>query len=94
MATNFINFIFCYDLICFLYRYAAVCQGNVDDGEIEVMSLKTRSTENVLFKQDDNDICFIRFDQILEILPEPTIVMQGNRVLYKFPKKINVQERS
>lgn len=59
--------------ICnFKYKYVVVAQEEMDDdGEVKVMCLKTIKDCGKLFRADENDISYIRFEQIIKILPEP-----------------------
>nr|CAH7750639.1 unnamed protein product [Callosobruchus chinensis] len=75
------------------YRYVAVCTSNMEDGEVQVSFLRVCSGENIcLFKLESDDSSYIKHDQILEILPEPSLVLKGNRIYYKFKSRINVFE--
>ncbi len=58
------------------------------------MSLKTTNNAKKLFRTDDNDISYIYFDKVLQILPEPKIKLQGGRVYYEFPHAIDVFQKS
>lgn len=76
------------------YQYVAICQGIEDDNEIRVMFLKTVSGNQAkMFKLNEEDIAYVSFDQIKAILPEPTQVMKGNRIYYKFEKAVNIWEK-
>lgn len=80
------------------YRYVAVCQSDFDedDGEIKVAFLKLCDQEKgAVFKFDDeNDVSYIKENQILEVLPEPELIIKGHRVYYKFPRLVDVFERA
>lgn len=77
------------------YTYAAICQSNLEDNDVKVLFFKScaSTSENQLFKLNESDVSYINFEQIISILPTPNIVLQGNRVYYKFPGKIDVNER-
>lgn len=77
------------------YRYAGVCSSDFDEeeGDIRVTFLKVSNEDGTLFKINDNDMSDVKWEQILTILPVPNILMKGNRVLYKFPKPVDVFEK-
>ncbi|CAH0553265.1 unnamed protein product [Brassicogethes aeneus] len=79
------------------YRYVGVCQSDIDnDGEVTVTFLKLIDDQKNLqtFKLDENDKSYILQDQILEVLPEPSLLLKGNRVFYRFQKNVDVFESS
>lgn len=77
------------------YRYAGVCSSNfdVEQREILVTFLKICDDNGTLFKLDDNDVANVKWEQILKKLPMPNIVIQGNRLFYKFLKPVDVFEK-
>lgn len=77
------------------YRYIAVCQSDVEiDGEIKVTFLKLCDNEKEqIFKLDEKDVSYINEEQILKVLPEPDLILKGNRVFYKFMKPVEIFER-
>lgn len=77
------------------YRYAGVCSSDFDEeeGDIRVTFLKISNEDGTLFKINDNDMSDVKWEQILTKLPVPNIFMKGNRVLYKFPKPVDVFEK-
>lgn len=73
--------------------YAAICQTNVDENEDVKVCFFKRSgikKESQIFILNDEDSSFINLQQITEILPTPNIILQGNRLFYKFSNNINV----
>lgn len=78
------------------YRYAAVCQGNVEeDGEVKITCLNVISGSCAkLFKINESDTSYVDFGQILGILPNPKIKLKGNRVFYEFERRVDVFEKS
>lgn len=76
------------------YRYAGVCSSDFDEeeGDIRVTFLKV-SNEEILFKINDNEMSDVKWGQILTILPVSNILMKDNRVLYKFPKPVDIFEK-
>lgn len=76
------------------YRYVAVCQSDVeDDGDVKIMCLKLSGESGNRFRVDEKDVSYVNFDQILYILPTPSLVMQGNRVTYNFNIKVDIYEK-
>lgn len=76
------------------YRYVAVCQSEFEDDEIKVAFLKLSDpVKGDTFKLgEDDDISYIKEEQIIEVLPEPNLIIKGHRIYYKFPKPVNVFE--
>lgn len=76
------------------YSFAAVCTKVCkaeDDGDFVVMFLNKHNTEGTAFVTNEDDESPIDFKQVLAILPEPKMLMKGlNRVVYEFPRKLNV----
>ncbi|CAG9818887.1 unnamed protein product [Phaedon cochleariae] len=65
------------------YNYVGVCQTEIEeDGEVKVLFLKICDQHNQLFKMDDNDISHVTSEQILSVLPEPKLILKGDRVYY------------
>lgn len=75
------------------YKYVAVCQSDIEDNEIKVAFLKLCDFQTKdLFKLKENDLSYLKKEQILQVLPEPKLVLKGCRVYYKFPTSIDVFE--
>ncbi|CAG4969983.1 unnamed protein product [Parnassius apollo] len=76
------------------YRYVAVCMGEVDeeDGKIRVTFLKTTGNDGKLFKIDDNWYD-LPVEDILLKLPQPSLLLKGERIFYKFPNALDVFEK-
>ena len=77
------------------YRYVVVCHSPVEDGgEVKVTCLNAKGAgpNAKVFKVDENDTPYVDFTQILGILPNPKIILKGQRVLYEFKKNIDVFE--
>lgn len=75
------------------YRYVGICSGFEDDGEILVQFLRSCNDTSTLFKVKDNDKGFVRLDDIIIKLPQPTIVISGDRVFLKFQNPVDVYEQ-
>lgn len=76
-----------------IYKYVAVAQGEIEDAEVKVMFLKSASGQDSnLFVMDDEDVAYISYIQILEILPEPDIKVMGNRIFYSFKCKLDLEK--
>lgn len=78
------------------YKYIGVCQGELDEEEVLVTFLKIVSKKQddpQLFKLDDADKSYITEEQIIDILPEPNLILKGNRIFYTFKDTINVFEK-
>lgn len=79
------------------YKYAAVCQGPVDDdGEVEVVFLRLTNstyTSGQLFRLDERDVSHVSFDQIKCVLNKPILVTKGKRKYYKFLHELDIYEK-
>lgn len=76
------------------YRYAGICQKPVDeDGEVQIMSLKVVGDSGNFFITDEDDVFEVPFENIICILPNPTLKLKGNRTYYEFPTEIDVLEK-
>lgn len=74
-----------------VYNYVAVCQSSVceEEGEVQVMFMRTCDSSKKLFRTDENDVKFIQFEQIKKILKTPELKISGlNRVQYVFHESI------
>lgn len=77
------------------YRYVGVCQEyDAVDGELKVAFFRVTGENGQLFRLMEEDISYVEFDQIISILPNPQLVMKGNRVYYRFPFPIDVFEKA
>lgn len=77
------------------YTYAAICQTSVDsEMDVRVLCLNKVSNSNRLFRVNTEESePYIKFSQILEIIPEPEIKFNGERMYYNFPVDITVCEK-
>lgn len=72
-------------------QFLAVVQGEVDEScEVKVMFLKSVNTDNILFYVDEKDVSYISISQIVAVLGQPTLVLKGDRIYYKFKNPIPV----
>lgn len=78
------------------FRYVGVCQSQIDDdGEVKVTFFKVISGNNgKIFRIDEEDTSYVIFNKILGILPNPKIILKGDRIFYEFPKPVDVFENS
>lgn len=76
------------------YRYAAVCSKYDDeDGELTVAFLKVCNDDGTEFNLNDNDIADVPYEDVIEKLPVPKLVIKRNITFYKFNKPVNVYEK-
>ncbi|KAI8420458.1 hypothetical protein MSG28_008946 [Choristoneura fumiferana] len=76
------------------YRYAAICSKYDDeDGELTVAFLQVCNQNGTEFKLNDRDIADVPYEDVIEKLPVPKIVISKNTTFYKFNKSINVYEK-
>lgn len=75
------------------YRYLCIIEDiDLEDGEIKVTSLKCLNSERKVFSLVESDVSFITVNQIIGITPEPSILMKGERMYYKFSKALDIFE--
>ncbi|KAK9700977.1 hypothetical protein QE152_g30896 [Popillia japonica] len=72
-----------------IYKYACIVQAVYEDGDVEVMALKSINKSKTKFYQDKNDVSFIKISQIVEVLPAPLIAKSTDEMRYEFLKPIN-----
>lgn len=76
------------------YRYAAICSCYDDEeGELTVTFLKVCNEEGKLFKLEEHDVADVPYEDVIEKLPIPSLIVKGDRVFYKFKKAVNVLEK-
>lgn len=77
------------------YRYACIVQGkDDDDGEVFVQGLKLLNAKSNEFIVNDKDLSSVKYEDIVQNLDEPTIVLKnGRQIVYKFKKSIDVFEK-
>lgn len=79
--------------VCF--RYVATCQTCVDDDDGEMLVTFLRSVRNNIrkFKLEPKDISYIDFEQIISIIPTPTLKKEKSQEYYYFDNDIDVFEK-
>lgn len=77
------------------YRYVGVCSSELDEdnGEILVTFLKCCNDSATLFKVDEKDTSYIPLEQMCRQLPQPELVVQGDRIFLKFQTPVDIFER-
>lgn len=78
------------------FIYACIVQQPPEEDssdELSVMALKSIDFTKKVFVANEDDVSFVQVKSVLGILPNPQLVMQGNRCRYVFGKKINVFEK-
>lgn len=77
------------------YRYVAVAQNEIEeDGEVRVMFLKVWEFNNKqVFRPNERDISYVIFDDILDVLPTPSMIFQNNKAFYEFNLEVDVFEK-
>lgn len=71
-------------------QFVGVSQSEIEDGEITVVFCKPTSGDKPSFYADEMDISSIDCKQIVEILPNPNLMMRGQRAFFKFNYPLNV----
>lgn len=76
------------------YRYAAICSKyDNKDGELTFIFLKVCNEYGTDFKINDNDIADVPYEDDIEKLPVPNLIVKRNTVFYKLKKPVNVYEK-
>lgn len=77
------------------YSYVAICQTSIDSmGDVKVLCLRSTNSSKEIFKVNtDEEEPHVTLQQIKKVLPTPEIVFVGERMFYKFPSKVLVQEK-
>lgn len=76
------------------YRYAAVINEiDEEENDLRVTFLKICDGKVQTFKIDENDISDVSFDQVIQKLDSPDLILKGKRVFYKFPALVDVFEQ-
>lgn len=72
------------------YKYVCIIQKVLKNSEAEVLGMNCCDENKTIFKPNDKDISFIKFDQILRKLSNPKIIIAGERLKYQFLTPIEV----
>ncbi|CAH2095385.1 unnamed protein product [Euphydryas editha] len=76
------------------YTYLGVAKSEVDEeGEIKIMFYKTVDGTGKRFKAVETDISYEPYENILEIVPNPKMIVKGKRVYFDFDQPLNVFEK-
>lgn len=77
-----------------LYRYVCCIQRkDDDDGEVFVQGLTINNNKPDEFIIKDEKDFVVNFNDIVELLEEPKIIIKNRSIVYKFPKPVNVYEK-
>lgn len=69
--------------------FIGICQSGLCNDEVLVMFMKNCSKDNSLYVYNEQDVSTVTINQILKVLPTPTILLKGNRAFYKFNQQIS-----
>ncbi|CAH0560707.1 unnamed protein product [Brassicogethes aeneus] len=72
------------------YKYVCIIQKVFENSEVEVLGMNCCDENKTIFKPNDKDISFIKLNQILKKLPNPKIIIAGERLKYQFLTPIEV----
>lgn len=75
------------------YKYVGIAQSGVEDEYLKVLFLHSIDSTKKNFKVQDDDISYIKTDEIITILPNPCLLMKGRSVYYNFNFSIDVAEK-
>lgn len=72
------------------HQFVAVCQSKIINDEFEVMFLKNCGNNKALFCANENDVSFVNLSEVVDVLPDPTIVVKGDRIFHKFETPVSI----
>lgn len=76
------------------YSYAGVAKSTVDEeGDVLVMFLKMVDDSGRLFKLVENDVSDVHFDDLIKVLPAPSVIKKGKRQYFQFEEPLSVFEK-
>lgn len=75
-----------------IYRYVAIVQDVTDEGEIEVLGMKSLDDQRRIFKAVENDEFSIEFPDIIALLPNPELKDFNGQEAYFFNQVVDVNE--
>jgi len=74
------------------FHYVCCVEKQNEDKSITVNGLKQLGNSSTEFIVTENDNCEISTDQVLQVLPNPNLLLKKRKVVYLFPFKVNVKE--
>ncbi|XP_073947824.1 uncharacterized protein [Choristoneura fumiferana] len=78
-------------------KYSYVCKALTpveEDGEVKVMFLRVIGKKDAkIFRLDEQDISYVDYQDVIEILPAPAVVIKGRRIYHHFRKSISIFEK-
>lgn len=75
------------------YKYVCVVQSLLEDGDVEVMGLRSVNKEKTMFTPNEIDTSVVSKDDTVAVLLNPTLAEEGRKVCYKFNASIDVYEK-
>lgn len=77
------------------YKYVCVVQKkDEDDGEIAIIGLKSLDETCSDFYINEMIVSYITIDNVTAILPKPDTKFVGRKMIYSFPGKVDIFEKS
>ncbi|CAH1114672.1 unnamed protein product [Psylliodes chrysocephalus] len=77
------------------YKYVCVVQKkDEDDGEIAIIGLKSLDETCSDFYINEMIVSYITIDNVTAILPKPVTKFVGRKMIYSFPGKVDIFEKS
>ena len=64
-----------------------------DENELRVTFLKICAHNAQTFRIDNKDISDVSFEQVIQKLDNPDLIIKGERIFYKFSTQVGVFER-
>lgn len=65
-----------------------------EDGEVKVMFLRVTSKKDTKsFHLDEQDVSYADYQDVIEILPAPAVVVKGRRIYHHFKKSISIFQK-
>lgn len=60
---------------------------------MKVMCLKANDCNKKLFRPDESDVSYVKFEQIRAIVPSPKLNKKGDRIFYEFSMPLDIFEK-
>lgn len=72
-------------------NFVAVVQTEVDEEfELKVMFMKNFCSDKSVYIMDEKDVSYVFCDQIVGVLPSPSVVAEGGKIVYKFKNLVQL----
>lgn len=67
---------------------------NLGEDEIHLVFCKIGDKIENLFKVDEQEVLFVSYNRIVEMLKTPNLILEGQRMFYSFNKAVDFFEQA